>query len=103
MFPWRATTSLSSEAGPAARQRRDGIRDDRHDRAHRDDPHDAALLAFQKIEKKLELFDLVVDCIFLADAVRNLNTGIVTDADQIIFDRRTITKRYITSWFVPDL
>ena len=60
-------------------------------------------LAFHKIEKKLELFDLVVDCIFLADVVRNLNTGIVTDADQIILDRRTITKRYITSWFVPDL
>ena len=60
-------------------------------------------LAFQKIEKKLELFDLVVDCIFLADVVRNLNTGVVTDSDQIILDRRTITKRYITSWFVPDL
>jgi hypothetical protein len=60
-------------------------------------------LAFHKIEKKLELFDLVVDCIFLADVVRNLNTGVVTDSDQIILDRRTITKRYITSWFVPDL
>ena len=60
-------------------------------------------LAFKQIEDRLMIFDLVVDCIFLTDVVRNLNTGVVTDADQIIFDRKTITKRYLRSWFFPDL
>ena len=43
------------------------------------------------------------DFLFLADVLKNFNTGLLDDMDWAVMDRKKITTAYLTGWFLPDL
>ncbi|CAG9312626.1 unnamed protein product [Blepharisma stoltei] len=47
--------------------------------------------------------DLTIDGLFIIDIIINFNTAYVDDEGKIITNRKSIAKRYLTTWFLIDL
>ena len=48
-------------------------------------------------------FNILTDFIFIADIIKNMNTGFVNDADFTVMDRRKVLRNYCFGWLLPDM
>merc|ERR1711871_1450001 len=59
-------------------------------------------IAFSATSLEIWVFDLVVDCFFLADLILQFNMGYYDDDEVFVSDHRKIAVRYVRGWFIID-
>ena len=60
-------------------------------------------LAFEEVNEAMFWSNFLVDCIFIADIIKNFNTGFRDEDDILIMDRKRVRDAYLKGWFIPDL
>ena len=56
-----------------------------------------------KANKISDIPDHIIDTFFLIDIIITFNSAYITDEFEIIYDRKSITKNYLTGWFFIDV
>ena len=60
-------------------------------------------IGWEEINDSLFALNLTVDMIFLFDVVKNFCTGVIDENDAVIMDYRTVRRKYIMGYFLPDI
>ena len=60
-------------------------------------------LGYEELNDQMLWLNFTIDCIFMLDVVKNFFTGYVDKNDRVIMVHKRIIKRYLSTWFLPDV